>query len=63
MDKLARSSAKDRRDIFAEAAARRGIRPTIADMQVMLFGESPAFGVVVDELRALENEINSKAAR
>jgi hypothetical protein len=31
MDKLARLSAKDRRDIFAEAAARRGIRPTIIE--------------------------------
>jgi len=31
MDKLARMSAQDRRDIFTEAAARRGIRPTIIE--------------------------------
>jgi hypothetical protein len=31
MDKLARLSAQDRRDIFTEAAARRGIRPTIIE--------------------------------
>jgi len=31
MDKLARLSAEDRRDIFSEAAARLGIRPTIIE--------------------------------
>ena len=31
MDKLARLPAQDRRDIFLEAAARRGIRPTIIE--------------------------------
>jgi hypothetical protein len=34
-----------------------------ADMQVMFFGKSPAFGAILDELRALENQINSKVAR
>jgi nucleotidyltransferase AbiEii toxin of type IV toxin-antitoxin system len=33
-----------------------------ADMQVMLFRESPPFGTILDELKALENEINSKVA-
>jgi hypothetical protein len=31
MDKLARLPAQDRRDIFSEAAAKRGIRPTIIE--------------------------------
>jgi predicted nucleotidyltransferase component of viral defense system len=31
MDKLARLPAEDRRDIFSEAAARLGIRPTIIE--------------------------------
>ena len=31
MDKLARFPAEDRRDIFSEAAAKLGIRPTIVE--------------------------------
>jgi hypothetical protein len=31
MDKLARLAAQDRRDIFSEAAAQLGIRPTIIE--------------------------------
>ena len=31
MDKLARLPAQDRRDIFSEAAAQLGIRPTIIE--------------------------------
>ena len=48
MDKLARLSAQDRQDIFAEAAARLGIRPTIIEKDFwvcltlkLLFVKSP----------------------
>ena len=48
MDKLARLPAEDRRDIFSEAAARLGIRPTIIEKDFwvcivlkLLFSKSP----------------------
>jgi hypothetical protein len=42
-------------------AAIQTLEHDYAEMQVMLFGEPPAFSAILDELKTLEAEINSIA--
>ena len=64
MDKVARFSAAQRRELFSEAAARLGMTPAVVEadyraMADMIFGRIPDFAEIVAELRALEKEVNA----
>jgi hypothetical protein len=65
MDQVANLPAKQRAELFQEAGSRRGTGSVVTEkdydaMRVMIFGEVPQFGRIIETLEGLEEEINHR---